>query len=358
MEQAIAIMPPADLAAAAFHADLFERFVQYSDVKELTMRGYITGLKAFSRWLSDSGITQPTRQTVKDFKKHLDESAYKPGTRANYMRTVKHFFKWTASEGLYPNVADNIKGVRIRQDNTKRDAFAADDMRAVLAGIDRGSVVGKRDYAMILLSVTCALRIIEMHRANISDLQTLHGERILYIQGKGHDDKDAFVKIPAEVDAALNDYLQTRPGLKKSEPLFVGTSNRAKGARITEPRLSMLIKERFKAAGYDYEKLTAHSLRHTGVTSLLLANGSNIQQARSYARHANINTTLIYSHNIEREKDHSEEMVYDYLFGTPGTATNAADEAAALLKTMTREQAGRVLAFMHDILKEADCVEA
>lgn len=329
----------------AFSADLFSRFIEYTDVKDLTLKGYSTGLRAFAEWLRGCGITQPTRDNIKEYKQHLSTAGYTAGTQASYLRIVKHFFKWTASEGLFPNIADNIKGAKVGQDNTKRDAFAREDVQTILQSIDRSSEVGKRDYAIILLCVSCALRIIEMHRADIGDLQTIRGQRVLYIQGKGHDEKDAYIKIVPEVDAALSDYFSARTDTHKGAPLFVGTSNRAKGARLSEPSLSTIIKDRFKAAGYDYDKLTAHSLRHTGVTALLKANGGNIQQAQRYARHKNLNTTLIYSHNIEREKDKSESMVYQYLFSDSGTQTAKA-QAVAMVQELTEEQAAQVLEYM------------
>lgn len=334
----------------AFSESLIDRFIQYTDVKEITLKGYGTGLKSFMNWLLSNGITQPARDDVKQYRDYLDNNQFTAGTRASYLRVVKHFFKWTASEGLYPNIADNIKGAKVSQDNTKKEAFDTDDFRAVLAGIERDTVTGKRDYAIILLSTVCALRIIELNRANIEDLQTVRGSCRLYIQGKGHDEKDDYVKIVPEVAAAIQDYLDTRPGAKRTDPLFVGTSNRAKGARLSEPSLSVVIKSRFKAAGFDCKKLTAHSLRHTGVTTLLRANGGNIQQAQRYARHKNLNTTLIYSHNIKKEDDTSESTVYDYIFRAD--QLSAVEKALMLVKGLSEDEAKRVINYINTLKGE------
>lgn len=62
-------------------------------------------------------------------------------------------------------------------------------MEIVLETIDRSTLTGKRDYALIALLVTCGLRTIEAHRANIEDLRTLGDMTVLYIQGKGKDEK-------------------------------------------------------------------------------------------------------------------------------------------------------------------------
>ena len=90
----------------------------------------------------------------RDYRNHLEGQDFTAGTKAQYLRAVKHFFKWTAAEGLYPDIAQGIKGAKVKQDNTKKEAFSADDMKAILDSIDRTTETGKRDYAMILLSVT------------------------------------------------------------------------------------------------------------------------------------------------------------------------------------------------------------
>ena len=120
-----------------FKNELFESFIKYADVKETTLKGYLVCLKRFSYWLQDNDIKQPVREDI----------------------------KWTACEGLYPNIADNIKGAKVRQDNTRKMAFDENDIKNILKSIDRSVEAGKRDYLMILLSVTCGLRIIEMQKA-------------------------------------------------------------------------------------------------------------------------------------------------------------------------------------------------
>ena len=347
------VFSPASAAPVAFTESLFDRFVAYSDVKDITLRGYMTGLQRLREWFASNGITEPRREDMKEYKRFLDSAGLKASTRANYFRIAKFFFKWVSCEGLFPDISSNLKGVKVRADNTKKDAFSRSDLNNVLKKIDRSTITGLRDYAIIQLSATCALRIIEINRANVEDLQMMRGEYVLYIQGKGREEKDEFVKIPAELYENINAYLMLRDDRRKGAALFTVTGNRAhinadgtRDERLSEPSLSTIIKTRFKKAGYDLDKLTAHSLRHTGVTSLLLANGGNIQQAQRYARHANLNTTLIYSHNLQREKDHSEQMVYDYLFGEEQHTGETVQKAVEAVKGLTDEQAAEVLRFI------------
>lgn len=314
---------------------LFCRFIEYCDVKETTLNGYSVAIRHFMQWLSASNITRPTREDIKAYKSHLSNDIsrtgkpFKAGTQARYFRACKLFFKWTEAEGLYPNVADNIKAAKIRQDNTRKDALSAQDVRRILDSIDRTDEQGKRNYALFLLCITGGLRIIEAQRADIADIKTIAGEPVLFIQGKGRDEKDEYKKLVPEVYAAICEYLNARAGHKKSDPLFTGTSNRAKGQRITEPGISRIIKSVLVSAGYDSDRITAHSLRHTSVTLLLKA-GATLQQAQHHARHADPATTGIYAHNIEREKDQSERLIFEQIF-TPAQ-TKGQDQSARVIQ--------------------------
>ena len=326
------IITNAALQQVQFNGDLFSRFIQYTDVKETTLRGYAVCIRQFAKWLAGAGIRQPSREDIRAYKAYLDTRNFTAGTRAQYLRAVKHFFKWTASEGFYPNIADNIKGAKVRQDNTKKEAFREEDIKTILSSIDRSTEAGKRDFAMILLSVTGGLRIVEMQRADIQDIATIKGQRVLYIQGKGRDEKDEYIKLIPEVWEALQDYLQSRPACRKNDPLFTGTSNRGRGQRMAIPSFSRIIKTNFRAAGFDSGKLTAHSLRHTSNT-LLFKSGADLYTVQQHARHSDPKTTEIYIHAVDREKDRSEQAIYNQIF-TP-EQHNTAEDALKLLQGLS-----------------------
>lgn len=331
------------LAEAQFNSELFNRFIQYTDVKETTLKGYTVCIRQFMKWLASEGIRNPSREDVRAYKQHLDNQNFTAGTRAQYLRAVKHFFKWTASEGFYPNIADNIKGAKVRQDNTKKEAFSEADIKTILESIDRATEAGKRNYAMILLSVTGGLRIIEMQRADIQDIATIKGQQVLYIQGKGRDEKDAYVKLIPEVQDAIQDYLQSRPHFRKNDPLFTGTSNRGKGQRLAEPSISRIIKGVFKNAGYDSGKLTAHSLRHTSNT-LLFKSGADLYTVQQHARHSDPKTTEIYIHAVDREKDRSEQAIYNQIFNPE--QKDLAQEALEALQDLSEAEQQQALQYI------------
>ena len=328
---------------SSFDRSLFQRFIDFTDVKDTTIKGYTVCIRSFARWMRNNGISTPQRTDIMSYKAFLSDHHYSAGTQRQYLRAVKHFFKWTASEGLFPNIADNIKGAKVKQDNTRKDPFTEAEIISVLNSINTKTITGKRDRAMILLAVTCGLRIIEMQRADIADIAIKNGERVLYIQGKGHDEKDDYKKIVPKVWEAVSDYLKTRPEAGKKDPLFASTSNNSKGKRIAEPTFSTIIKNIFKKAGFDSSRLTAHSLRHTSVT-MLLKSGASLQEAQTHARHAYPKTTTIYAHNIDKDQQHPEQLIYDHLF--TDKTTNPYEQAFSIIRNMTSAEAAALVSYL------------
>ena len=100
--------------------------------------------------------------------------------------------------------------------------------------------------------------------------------------------------------------------MRDREPIFISHSTQNYGKKLTTRTISQIAKDAMIAIGLNDTRLTAHSLRHTAITFSLLA-GATTQEARLLARHSNINTTLIYAHNINRIKDAPEHKIDDFL---------------------------------------------
>ena len=225
---------------------------------------------------------------------------------------MRLFFQWTEQEGLYPNVAVHVKGAKLDK-NHKKDYLTSRQVKKVLETAKEDSVQGLRDYAILALMFTGGLRTIEVSRANIEDLRTAGDSEVLYLQGKGHEEKTDYIKLVPEVEDAIRAYLTARGAVDATEPLFTSTSNNSKGERISTRTVSGIVKTALKNAGYNSDKLTAHSTRHTAVT-LALMGGQKLEEVQQFARHKNLQTTLIYAHNIDRAKNNSEATIAKAIF--------------------------------------------
>ena len=293
-------------------AELFTRFISYLDTTPKTVETYSKALRQLFSYFSLNGIRQPQREDIIAFREELKASGHKPTTVQNYITATKIFFSWTAQEGYYPNIADHLKGAKLDREH-KKDYLTSRQVKEVLGSIERDSLQGLRDYAILTLMVTGGLRDIEVSRADIGDLRTAGENVVLYVQGKGRQEKTEYVKISPQVEKAIRAYLKARGNAGEEEPLFTSLSNNSMGKRLTTRSVSGVVKTRLKEAGYNSERLTAHSLRHTAVTLSLLA-GKDITEVQQFARHANIATTMIYNHSLDKAKNSCSEAIAQAIF--------------------------------------------
>ncbi len=277
--------------------DIVQEYIDTLDVKPKSRDTYQKALKQFMLYMDSSNISQPTRSDILAYKAYLMEN-YKACTVSSYMTAVKGLFAYLEAEKIFPNIANGIKGAK-HQQGFRKDALTIDQAKRLLNSIDTSTIEGKRNFALINLLLNTGLRTIEAERACIGDIRQEGGEALLYIQGKGRDSKDAFVVLTDSTLYPIQKYLKARSIIDPKAALFASHSDRNDGNRITTRTISWIVKEALKAIGIDSERITAHSLRHTAVTFSLLA-GATIQEAQAMARHANVNTTLIYAHNIDR----------------------------------------------------------
>jgi len=293
--------------------DLVTAFLDSQDVRQSSRDTYGRQLRPFLEWVEREEKHNFTRRDILNYKDHLREKELSPFTINGYLIVVKKFFRWAASEGFCKNVAGDIKGVR-RARGFMKDPLTVEDVASLLGNIDRSTLEGKRDYALVNLLIRTGLRTIETIRADVGDIRQTSGETVLSVQGKGRDEKDEMVILtPPSLDP-IRDYLAARGPLKNTDPLFSGVSNRNTRGRLITRSLRRIIKARFRAAGITSSRLTSHSLRHTAVTLALLG-GASLQEVQALARHASITTTQVYAHNIDRMGNAAEKKIDAMLEG-------------------------------------------
>lgn len=299
------------MEAAGIDESLYLRWVNFIDAKPKTIMTYKGAMRQFFSYLADRGIQHPKREDVAAFRDDMLQN-HKPTTVQNYLTAVKLFFQWTAQEGIYPNIGERVKSVKIDKGH-KKDYLTSRQAGKLLSSIDRRTLVGKRDYAILSLMLTTGLRTISVARASIKDLSTVGDFTVLFHQGKGRDERSEYVKLAEPVEEAIRDYLTARGEAEEHEPLFASASSRNKGGRMTTRSISRIAKENLIEAGFKSDRLTAHSLRHTAAT-LNLLNGGTVQETQQLLGHSSINTTLIYSHALERAKNDSENRIAGAIF--------------------------------------------
>lgn len=362
--EALAIYNRQEIAPAQeLTTGLFMDFVAWIDRSEKTTRTYIVNLRQFMAWLKYTDTRRPQRADIISYRDwlsveheaiQLDPVAgwryrtdrngnpvkvnCKPNTIAQYLRSVCQFFRWTAANNLYPDIAANIHAPKVSHNTHRKEALtpaevlqiensiaqkaqeatqaAADAAKDTAGRMQRSTEQGKRLYAMYLLAVNAGLRTVEISRANVKDLVTKGGSTWLYIWGKGRTEPDQKKPIAPEVMAAIKDYMQSRTDRPTgNSPLFVSTGNRSGGKRIAPTTISTMLKQAMQQAGFDSERITAHSLRHTAGTAVQELTG-DIYTTQKYMRHSNPATTEIYLHNdTERQEATIAQQLYNLYHG-------------------------------------------
>ena len=371
--------------AQDFNPGLFYDFIAWIDRSEKTARSYITNFRQFIAWLKYTAIRNPQRQDIISYRQwltaeheaiKLDPDSItgwkyrtdahgnplkincKPNTIAQYLRSVCQFFRWTAANGYYPDIAANIHAPKLRHDRHSKEALTAPEVLAIeksiaqraqertqaaqnaqkdTAGrIQRSTEQGKRIYAMYLLAVNAGLRTIELNRANVKALVTKGGQTCLYIWGKGHTEPDQRKPLAPEVAAAVKEYLKSRTDKPTgNSPLFVSTGNRSRGKRIAPTTISTVLKRAMQEAGFDSERITAHSLRHTAGTNVQEITG-NLYATQLYMRQSNPATTEIYLHT---ETEQAEAGIAQQLYNLyHGTGTDNRAKLEQLISRLTPEK--------------------
>ena len=284
--------------------NLVERWIAYAQVSKSSVKSYKKGIRRLMEYCAKQGITTPSRDFIIQYREYL-QGKYAPATANLYLTAAKLFFSFLQVEGFITvNPAERVKGLKIRAGH-KKDALTADATKKILATFDSSTLQGKRDKAIFALMVTAGLRTIEVARANVGDIIDQGGKYFLLVQGKGHKEKDAMVKISDGVYTLIQDYLLLRADEK--ENLFGSVSKRNYSGRLTTTSISRIVKGAMKAAGYDSKRLTAHSLRHTAATTAL-QKGASLRDVQQVLRHTSITVTQVYLHELDRLNNNAEDL--------------------------------------------------
>jgi site-specific recombinase XerD len=294
--------------------DIVMEFLEYHSTvrghSDLTVNGYYHDLKILFRYLkrrrhcvpndipfNEIDITDVDLDFIRQIK--IEElyryQSFSPGgsaslsaaSRCRRTSTVKSFFNYlTLKRHLLDfNVCQEL-------DMPKRQAslpryLEESECERLLAACD--GPFAYRDYAILMLLLSCGLRVSELVSLNVTDVYEDH----VRVLGKGN--KERIVFFAEGCREALDDYLDVRniEHVKESDKnaLFISRKN----CRITVRGIQNMLDSKLLAAGLDASRYSPHKLRHTAAT-LMLKNGVDTRALQEVLGHSNLNTTQIYTH--------------------------------------------------------------
>jgi integrase/recombinase XerD len=165
-------------------------------------------------------------------------------------------------------------------------ALDASSVARLLDSCDRGTAVGRRDFAILLLLSRLGLRIGEVATLRLDDLDWRAGE--LVVCGKGS--RQERLPLPVDVGEAIAAWL--RHGRPACQSRFVFTRARAPHDGLHPSSLTSVVHRACARAGLP--RVGAHRLRHTAATEMLRA-GSSLRDVGQVLRHRSSEVTSIYA---------------------------------------------------------------
>lgn len=300
---------------------------------------------------------QVSAADVQGWRAELEGKGYKPATVYARISRLSSFYEWvmrdpTLGEQLRSNPARLARPKCPRAYQTESTKALDDEeinqlVRAVAAKA-REDVVGKRDYALLLLFVTTGMRRNEIISLRGSDVELKSDHLILRARVKGGDYIGREIGDPA-VRAALLEYLAAcgRANVFGSERALWTRHDRAgrAGAPLTSHAFAKNLKRYAQLAGLEHVHI--HQTRHTYARIVAEETGS-LTETQDALGHRNLVTTRIYVQRIAVKRDkHSRHIAARLDINTGGDrdrslewgqTSNAHQRASALADAVDTAQ--------------------
>ena len=260
---------PASVDQYRFHLDRFEAYLHkigVARIKDLSP----TVLSAYVVERASTGLA---RSTVRDG-----------------CGVLRVFLRYAHREGVVPADLSNAIGwPQVYRLSTIPRSISWDDVNRVLAGVDRRTPVGRRDYAMLLLLVTYGLRGREVAALTLDDIDWKR-ERLAVPERKASH-STAF-PLSSVVGAALVAYLQE--GRPQTTDRHVFFRAQAPVRPIGSAAVSARAGHYLRKAGIDVPRPGSHTMRHSAVQRLVDAD-FDLKTIGDFIGHRSARSTEIYS---------------------------------------------------------------
>jgi site-specific recombinase XerD len=213
-----------------------------------------------------------------------------PG-RAQIMTTaLRGFFRFLLKRGdISTDLAGAVPTVANWRLSGLPKYLEPEQVEQILRSCDRSSVIGKRDYAVLLLLSRLGLRAGEIVHLALDDIFWDVGE--LLVRGKSA--REERLPLPDDVGYALATYLRYSRPRCPSRKVFI--RNRAPRQGFADSAaIGNILKRALVRAGIDVGFKGAHLLRHTLATNMLRG-GATFSEIGEILRHQLPCTTEIYA---------------------------------------------------------------
>lgn len=284
---------------------LIERYLKYIDVSLATQKEYYSGLKMFFEYCQKNKLDTIQRKDIIEYRDELQRQGKSANTINLYLVSIKNFFKWLSYEGIYKNIAENIKAMPIQATHI-RESLDVEQIKELLKYCQ-----DDKEKLIITLAITTGIRCNEMCNIRVQDIVNKNGANCLYVLGKARQGmRTDFVVISDKILAQIKEYIKK---YNVAEYLFTSNSNNSKGKTLSTRSMRDIVNKIYERAGIKSDNLVFHSLRHSFAT-ISMKTGMDIRKVSQQLRHKEINTSLRYMHDLEMTDNKCTDNITKLLF--------------------------------------------
>jgi len=262
------------------------------DVAESTKVDYNYRLPSFLTFVNIHGFTT---NTYLDYKRYLRETTWSVSTKNKHLIVARVFLKELHRQGLVPtDITLNVKAFKQSKKHKKRGLNNA-EVKRLTTWLSELPDTPENDRlkAIFILLLLQGLRLIEICRLDIEDLNL--EDEVLFIWGKGRDDKDPVPLMPQTV-TYLRQYLRSND--IKDGALFRSNSHSQMGKRLSTRGLREIISVIFKML---HINKTAHGTRHFYTSQLLKHMPGQLLDVAQFTRHRSIEMLREYDNRNKQD---------------------------------------------------------
>ena len=273
---------------------LIDSFIEYLVTErssaENTMSSYSNDLKAFGLWLDEKSLSfeKVDYYNLAGYTTAMKETGLKITSINRRLSTIRQFYRFLLDEGIIE--MDPTRDIVMpKRAQYLPEVLNVNEVEGLLNAPDTSKPLGKRDKAMLELLYATGLRVSELIKLKLNNINL--GAGFLLARGKGG--KERLVPMGEKAISWTREYIEiVRPSMivKKSETLFF--SNR--GTAMSRQNFWYIIKRYALAAGI-FRDISPHTLRHSFATHLLTG-GADLRSVQMMLGHSDISTTQIYTH--------------------------------------------------------------
>ena len=254
---------------------------------------HLPHIRQFLRELCPSGASDLGKISQEDVTRYIERHAqdWSPAYGRAMGWSLRAFLRYFHHRGLNRvALAGCVPSIRRWRLQGLPTYLSAAQVQKVLDGCDRTTVLGRRDYAILMMLAKLGLRADEVATLTLEDIDWRSGEMLVRAKGR----QRARMPMPPDVGAAVVAYLRYGRPTSSCRRLFLRTLapkvGFASGCAIT-----MIAKTALERAGIrGYAHQGAHIFRHSLATELLHS-GATLSEIGQLLRHGSHDTTRIYA---------------------------------------------------------------